>query len=540
MMPCPPPHLRSTMLLMLLWPFGAGVSGLGAADRQAGSGKTGPAAAMRVLKANCLSCHNAEKRKGGLALHSREALLTGGENGPAAVEGKPEDSALIQSLAADADPHMPPKKQLSPEHVDLLREWVRDGFAWDEEALAGPASELRTVSLAALPAAYRPVMAMALSPDGSRLAAGCGNEVLLFGTGAAPTAHAPPPDQNSGTGKANGLKLLARAQAHPDAVQSMAWMPDGKTLVTGAFRRAVVWNVEKDTLAPQRDISSGLTDRVSFILALSAQPASPSPEAAAATSLEPLPAAAGAPVTAAPLALAALADGLAGEAGMVRILDTGSGQVVKSWTAHSDIIYAMALSRDGKRLATAGGDKLVKIWNPETGAETARLEAHTTQVLSVAFSPDDTQLITGGADRQLKVWDVATRGNLITLPVKDSAFNALQWITAGAAVFAAMDDGGLMKYTDFKVHTGAQSSESGKESRLGKMDSSLYCLTVSADGARLFAGSHDGRIFSWDKDGKLTETLNAIAAKPAPAADAPPATVSANAATPAASPVTTP
>ena len=43
-------------------------------------------------------------------------------------------------------------------------------------------------------------------------------------------------------------------------------------------------------------------------------------------------------------------------------------------TGHSDMVYAVALSRDGKRAASASGDKCVKIWNAETGAEVSSLE----------------------------------------------------------------------------------------------------------------------------------------------------------------------
>jgi len=43
-------------------------------------------------------------------------------------------------------------------------------------------------------------------------------------------------------------------------------------------------------------------------------------------------------------------------------------------TDHSDTVYAVALSRDGKRAASGSGDKFVKIWNAETGAEVSSLE----------------------------------------------------------------------------------------------------------------------------------------------------------------------
>src|SRR5436190_17174990 len=82
-----------------------------------------PAQVMGLLKSNCISCHNADKHKGGLSLESREAALKGGENGAAFVPGKAEQSALIKSLAENADPHMPPKKQLAEKHVALLEAW---------------------------------------------------------------------------------------------------------------------------------------------------------------------------------------------------------------------------------------------------------------------------------------------------------------------------------------------------------------------------------------------------------------------------------
>ena len=44
--------------------------------------------AMLVLKGECFSCHNERKRKGGLVLTSREALLRGNESGPAAEAGR--------------------------------------------------------------------------------------------------------------------------------------------------------------------------------------------------------------------------------------------------------------------------------------------------------------------------------------------------------------------------------------------------------------------------------------------------------------------
>jgi WD40 repeat protein len=42
---------------------------------------------------------------------------------------------------------------------------------------------------------------------------------------------------------------------------------------------------------------------------------------------------------------------------------------VHSLTGHTDNVYAVAFSRDGKRVVSASTDNLVKIWDTATGAE---------------------------------------------------------------------------------------------------------------------------------------------------------------------------
>src|SRR3954468_9220348 len=137
------------------------------------------AEAMRLLQRNCLGCHNPEKHKGGLDLTVRATALKGGEDGTVLVPKKPEKSKLLQALAPDADPHMPPKKQLKPAEIDLLKRWVGAGAAWDQEALA-KASAPREVKLGAIPQNLRAVYAVAVAADGSRLAIGRGTSIQIF------------------------------------------------------------------------------------------------------------------------------------------------------------------------------------------------------------------------------------------------------------------------------------------------------------------------------------------------------------------------
>ncbi len=86
-----------------------------------------------VLIEACYECHSAAakakgKLKGGLFLDTRAALLTGGDEGPALVAGKPDDSLLIKALRwSREDLHMPPKKKLPPEVIADFEKWVAMG-----------------------------------------------------------------------------------------------------------------------------------------------------------------------------------------------------------------------------------------------------------------------------------------------------------------------------------------------------------------------------------------------------------------------------
>src|SRR5689334_21069234 len=64
---------------------------------------------LPALSANCLACHNRTKAKADLVLETPADILKGGENGPAAVPKRADDSLLLKSAAHRADPVMPPK-----------------------------------------------------------------------------------------------------------------------------------------------------------------------------------------------------------------------------------------------------------------------------------------------------------------------------------------------------------------------------------------------------------------------------------------------
>ena len=444
--------------------------------------------AVRILQGSCFGCHSPETDKGGLVLSSRSRILAGGDSGKVVVPRRPEKSRLMAVLEADGDPHMPPKKQLPSKQVGILRQWVAAGVPWDEQTLTR-VNAPRGVVLEPLPGNYHPVQSLALDPDAHRVAWAHGSELVVHEL--ISTNHA----------------LLLRTQAHTDIIRSVAWSPDGRWVATGGFRELKVFNATN--LSETWSIRSNLVGRITALRFSSHG---------------------GALVA---------ADGSPAEAGWVRVFSADTGNQISAWKAHSDTIFDLAISTDGGLLATVGGDKLVKTWEILTQREIARFEGHVAAVLGVAFNPTGAELVTVGSDKQLKLWDTRTREAIVTVGGRKHSINAICWSADGSRVAAADEDGGLHSFTDFKRHTGEQSSATANERSLGRWNDSLQSVAISRDGKTVVAGGEDGIVRVVNFEGKLLATLSlplALDEAPAMAAskatgtsttqDAPPAALS--------------
>src|SRR5262249_51089281 len=85
-----------------------------------------------LLVEKCLKCHDDQKAKSGLRLTSRPNLLKGGENGPALVPGKPDDSLIVKAIRQTDELKMPPKEKLKDEQIAKLVQWIKNGAVWPE------------------------------------------------------------------------------------------------------------------------------------------------------------------------------------------------------------------------------------------------------------------------------------------------------------------------------------------------------------------------------------------------------------------------
>ena len=119
-----------------------------------------------VLVDRCFKCHGEKKQSNGLRLDSREALLKGGDSGPAVVVGKPDESLLVQAVSqTHAELKMPPSGKLPAESIAALRSWVAQGALWPaSNTAAGRGSTAKPGPDPAAHWAFKPVKMVSPPP----------------------------------------------------------------------------------------------------------------------------------------------------------------------------------------------------------------------------------------------------------------------------------------------------------------------------------------------------------------------------------------
>ena len=417
-------------------------------------------AALRVLRDECIGCHKPGKAKGGLILNTREKLMVGGDTGPSVVVGKGSTSFLVEVLLKDGDPHMPPKKQLSSEAISSVQKWIDEGTKWDASVF-DELPTVKPVQLGKLPSNYQPALAIGLTSDQTRLAVARGESVDIHDLSK--------PER----------PIIQTLNGHVEAIQSLAWSPDGQQLATGGFRLFRLWDV-----ANGREIKALSSSLVGNITALCFTQD-------------------GKQILA--------ADGEAGVSGFIHRIDATTGKILGTWKAHDDVIYGMELSPDGKLLATGSADKLARIWTVADGKLNGTYEGHTNHVLGVAFDKSASRLATASADKEVKVWDVKSRGQEATLGNKKLAFTSVDWASKaeGLVIITEKGDGSL--FGELVRHTGVRyGGDAAKEKKLERADEGLYCAVISADGKTIYGGSHNGTVYVWDSAGKITARLRGL------------------------------
>jgi len=208
----------------------------------------------------------------------------------------------------------------------------------------------------------------------------------------------------------------------------------------------------------------------------------------------------------------AVAGGEAGKTGLVALTALDAAGVPRGKPAaappHKDAVYALAFSRDGKRLATAGYDRVIQLSDVTADGATAlkqTLKDHSDTVYGLSFHPDGNLLASCAADRAVKVWDVGTGQRLYTLGESTDWLYAVAWSPDGRHLAA----GGV----DKSVRVWAADRAGGKLARsVFAHEKGVWRLAYAAAGTTLVTAGEDRVVKVWDA-AKLVDT-RVFAAQP--------------------------
>ncbi len=192
------------------------------------------------------------------------------------------------------------------------------------------------------------------------------------------------------------------------------------------------------------------------------------------------------------LASAAGEPGLFGEAKLWQVAD---GKLLQTVRGHKDSLYAVALSPDGKLLATGGYDSAIKLWDTATGKEARMVDGHNGAVYDLAFRADGKVLASASGDRTVKLWSVQTGQRLDTLKESTQELYAVAFHPGGDRVAAAGVDNRI------RVWQVTPEAKEGTNTLLVSKfahESPILRLTYSADGNTLVSTGEDRLIKIWN------------------------------------------
>lgn len=197
------------------------------------------------------------------------------------------------------------------------------------------------------------------------------------------------------------------------------------------------------------------------------------------------------------------AGGEAGIVGEVKRWRTSDGSLQQSFEGHLDAAYSLAVSPDGKLIATGAYDQKIRLWDTATGREVALLKGHNGAVNGLSFRPDGKVLASASADRTVKLWSIPTGLRLETLSQPTKEQTSVVFSADGKQLFAAGSDNRIRLWN---ISADAKEGTNKIVTSRFAHEGGILRLALSLDGKLLASTSTDKSLKLWST-ADLTEIL---------------------------------
>nr|VFK14709.1 MAG: WD domain-containing protein, G-beta repeat-containing protein [Candidatus Kentron sp. LFY] len=269
----------------------------------------------------------------------------------------------------------------------------------------------------------------------------------------------------SGGSHDNTLKLwdvasgeeIRTFRGHSDKVNSVAFSPDGRTVLSGSHDRTLKrWDVASgEEMRTFRGHDQGVSS-VAF---------SPDGRTVLSGSWD----------------------------NTLKLWDVASGEEMRTFRGHDQGIWSVAFSPDGRMVLSGSGDHILKLWDTGSGRAVRTFRGHSAWVSSVAFSPNGRTVLSGSFNNTLKLWDVASGGEIRTFPK-----NGTNQHSGSVFSVAFSPDGRMVLSGSIDKTLKLWDVASGEAIRTFREHSDeVKSVAFSPDGRRAASGDRDGVIILW-------------------------------------------
>lgn len=336
---------------------------------------------------------------------------------------------------------------------------------------------------------------------------------------------------------------LLAAYKYPVNVNALVFTPDNKKVVVGGYHELTVWDAGSGKLEKRIATRAERAYGLVFL----------------------------------PDGKLAVAGGRPGQEGDVRVYNINVGKptmvggvptidgvndktvFLQELVQTDDAVLALALSPDGKKLASAGTDRLLRVWDLPTGKLEHTIENHADWVFGLAFAPDGKHLATASRDKTAKVWDLSAKESMLTFPDHQNSVYSVAITGDGKLGLSCGEDNQVRQWqaTDAAKQIGKQTKVVGSHGKavfrmvqhndpknpivatssadatvklwnpvagtalktLSGHTDWVYAVAISPDGQLVAGGAWNGEVRVWKvADGKEATVFNASPGYVAPVA----------------------
>ena len=157
--------------------------------------------------------------------------------------------------------------------------------------------------------------------------------------------------------------------------------------------------------------------------------------------------------------------------------------------AHSDTVMSIEFSRDGKYLVSGAADKFVKLWDLGTTKLVKSFEGHTHHVLGVSIKADNSLIVSAGADNAIKVWNIETGEQARTIPGYTKQVTSIRFLGVTENMVSCGGD------KTVRYHN---ATNGGQPRAFAGGTDFMYCVAASRDEQIVVAAGEDGVLRVWN------------------------------------------